>query len=131
VSKVTPTRGEDNPRSSDGNPESVNCNLESGNCHPKSGNHNPNSDNSNPGKENDWQGEDPDPMDVNMVFTIPAEFHAPTEDITELALGVERTVFEKVKNLGAHMKSLFIWGHLDRMPIRHMLVDGGDTTEAK
>jgi hypothetical protein len=131
VSKVTPTRGEDNPRSSDGNPESVNCNLESGNCHPKSGNHNPNSDNSNPGKENDRQGEEPDPMDVNMVFTIPAEFYAPTEDIAELALGAERAVFEKVKNLGAHMKSLFIRGHLDIMPTRHMLVDGGDPTEAK
>jgi hypothetical protein len=53
-------------------------------------------------------------MDVNIVFTIPAEFHAPTED-----------VFEKPENPGAHMKPLFIWGHLDGTSIGHMLVDGG------
>jgi hypothetical protein len=47
-------------------------------------------------------------MDVNMVFMIPAKFHAPMEDVTELALGVERAVFEKPENLGAHMKPLFI-----------------------
>jgi hypothetical protein len=47
-------------------------------------------------------------MDVNMVFMIPAKFHAPMEDITELALGVERAMFEKPENLGAHMKPLFI-----------------------
>jgi hypothetical protein len=87
---------EDNPGSGDGsNPEWGNCHLESGNLNPDSGN-------SNPGKENDRQGEEPVPMDINMVFTIPAEFHAPTED-----------VFEKPENPGAHMKPLFIWGHLD------------------
>jgi hypothetical protein len=47
-------------------------------------------------------------MDVNMVFTIPAEFRAPMEDVAELALGAERAVFEKKKNPGAHMKPLFI-----------------------
>jgi hypothetical protein len=64
-------------------------------------------------------------MDVNMVFTILAEFRAPTEDVPELALGAERVVFEKPKNLGAHMKPLFIRGHLDGTPIEHMLIDGG------
>jgi hypothetical protein len=64
-------------------------------------------------------------MDVNMVFTIPAEFHAPTEDIVELALGAECAVFEKPENMGAHMKPLFIQGHLDGTPIGHMLMDGG------
>jgi hypothetical protein len=64
-------------------------------------------------------------MDVNMVFTIPAEFRAPTKDVAELALGAERAVFEKPENPCAHMKPLFIWGHLDGTPIGHMLVDGG------
>jgi hypothetical protein len=64
-------------------------------------------------------------MDVNMVFTIPVEFHAPTEDIAELALGAERAMFEKPENLGVHMKPLFIQGHLDGTPIGHMLMDGG------
>jgi hypothetical protein len=123
--KVTPARGEDNLGSVDGNPESGNCNPESGNCHPKSGNHNPDSGNSNSGKESDQQGEELVPMDVIMVFMIPAEFSAPTEDVTEFALGAERVVFEKLENSGAHMKPLFIRGHLDRMLIGHMLVDRG------
>jgi hypothetical protein len=60
-----------------------------------------------------------------MVFTIPTKFRAPTEDIAELALVAERAVFEKPENSGAHMKPLFIRGHLDGMPIGHMLVDRG------
>jgi hypothetical protein len=64
-------------------------------------------------------------MDVNMVFMILAEFHAPAEDVAELTLGAGRAVFEKPENPSARMKPLFIWGHLDGMPIRHMLVDGG------
>jgi hypothetical protein len=64
-------------------------------------------------------------MDVNIVFMIPVEFHAPTKDVAELALGAERAMFEKLENLGAHMKPLFIRGHLDGTPIGHMLIDGG------
>jgi hypothetical protein len=82
-------------------------------------------DNCNLGKENDRQGEEPTPMGIDMVFTIPVEFHAPMKDVAELALGAERTVFEKPENLGAHMKPLFIREHLDGTPIRHMLIDGG------
>jgi hypothetical protein len=64
-------------------------------------------------------------MDINMVLMIPVEFGAPMKDITELALGAERTMFEKPENPGAHMKPLFIQGHLDGTSIGHMLVDGG------
>jgi hypothetical protein len=64
-------------------------------------------------------------MDINMVFTIPVEFHAPTEDVVELTLGVERAMFEKLENPGAHMKPLFIRGHLDGRLIGQMLIDGG------
>jgi hypothetical protein len=64
-------------------------------------------------------------MDVNMVFTIPAEFHAPADNIAELTLGAGRAVFKKPENPRARMKPLFIRGHLDGMPIGHMLVDGG------
>jgi hypothetical protein len=63
-------------------------------------------------------------MDVNMVFTIPVEFRAPTRDVTELPLGAECAVFEKPENPCAHMNPLFIRGHLDRMPVKHMLMDG-------
>jgi hypothetical protein len=64
-------------------------------------------------------------MDINMVFIILAEFCVPMEDVMELALGAERAVFEKLENPGAHMKPLFIRGHLDGMLIRLMLIDGG------
>jgi hypothetical protein len=107
ASKVTPASGEDC------HPQSGNCNPESGDCHSESGNRNPDSSSSNPSKENDRQGEEPVPMDV------------PTKDVTKLVLGAECAVFEKPENPGAHMKPLFIRGHLDRMPIRHMLIDGG------
>jgi hypothetical protein len=60
-----------------------------------------------------------------MVFTIPAEFHAPMKDVVELALGARHAVFEKPENPSAHMKLLFIWGHLDGTPVGHMLVHGG------
>jgi hypothetical protein len=43
----------------------------------------------------------------------------------ELVLGAERAMFEKPENLGAHMKPLFIRGHLDGTLIGHMLIDGG------
>jgi hypothetical protein len=125
ASKVTFVRGEDNPGSGDGNSESSNYNPKWGICHPESGDRNPGSGNSNLGRENDWQGEEPVLMDINMVFTIPVEFLAPTEDVTELELGAEHAMFEKRKNPGAHMKPLFIRGHLDGTLIRHMLVDGG------
>jgi hypothetical protein len=125
VSKVTPARGEDNPGSDDGNTELGNCNPESGNCHLDLGNRNSDSGNNNPGKENDRQVEVPGPMDINIVFAIPEKFCVATEDIMELALGVECAMFKKPKIPGAHMKPLFIRGHLDRTLIRHMLIDGG------
>jgi hypothetical protein len=125
VSKVTTARGEDNTGWGDENSESGKCNPESGDCHRESGNRNPDSGNNNPGKENDRQGEEPILMDVNMVFMIPAEFRAPTEDVAELRLGAERAVFEKPDNPVVHMKPLFIRGHWDGTPIEHMLIDGG------
>jgi hypothetical protein len=62
-------------------------------------------------------------MDVNMVFTIPAEFCVPMKDVMELALGAERAMFKKLGNPGTHMKPLFIWEHLNFMPVG--LMDGG------
>jgi hypothetical protein len=64
-------------------------------------------------------------MDVNMVFMILIMFCALVEDVAELMLGAGRAVFEKLENPGAHMKPLFIRGHLDGTSISHMLVDGG------
>jgi hypothetical protein len=109
VGKVTPVRGKDNLRSGDGNTEL--------------GNRNPNSGNINLGKENDRQLEEPVLIDVSMVFMIPAKFCEPMEDIAELVLGEECAMLEKPEHPGAHMRPLFIRGHLDGTPIGHMLVD--------
>jgi hypothetical protein len=112
ASKVTPARGEDNPGSGDGNPELGNCNPELGNCHlksgdwnpesgnyhPESGNHNSDSGNSNPGKGNDWQGEEPVPMDVNMVFTKPARIRVRVSDT--IRIGYADMLFPKKHQYG-------------------------------
>jgi hypothetical protein len=51
-------------------------------------------------------------MEVNMVFVIPVEFHAPENKVVELALGDERAMFKKPVKAGKHMRPLFIKGHL-------------------
>jgi hypothetical protein len=96
-----------------------------GDPNPESGNSNPGSDNLNPSEKEDRLGEGSTRMDVSRVFMILTEFCASTENVTVLALGVERVVFEKPENPGAHMKPLFIWGHIDGTPVGHMLIDGG------
>jgi hypothetical protein len=58
-----------------------------GDPNPESSNSNPGSGNLNPSEKEDWLGEEPTRMDVNNVFMILAEFRAPTENVTELALG--------------------------------------------
>jgi hypothetical protein len=104
--EVTSAKGDPNPRSGSSNPESGNCNL---------------------GGNEDWREEELTWMDINMVFMIPAEFCAPTEDVAELALGAECVMFEKPENLAAHIKPLFIRGHLDGTPVTHMLLNGGSS----
>jgi hypothetical protein len=55
---------------------------------------------SNPDKGEDQQEQRPTQMEINMVFTTPAEFRVPTEDVVELTLGAERVMFEKPDNPG-------------------------------
>jgi hypothetical protein len=64
-------------------------------------------------------------MGINRFFMISVEFCVPMEDVTGLALGAKHAIFEKSENPGAHMKPLFIRGHLDGTPVGHMLMDGG------
>jgi hypothetical protein len=63
----------------------------------------------NPSEKEDRLGEVSTRMDISMVFMIPAEFRAPTENVAESALGAERAMFEKPENPDAHMRPLFIW----------------------
>jgi hypothetical protein len=63
-------------------------------------------------------------LDVNMVFEVSVEFHAPESSVVEMSLGAERAVFEKPKRAGKQMKPLFIKGHLNGKPVGRMMVDG-------
>jgi hypothetical protein len=69
----------------------------------------------------------PTSMDVNMVFTLPVEFRAVEEEVAQMCLGPKEVMFEKTKESSQHLKSLYVWGHIDGKLISRMLVDGGAT----
>jgi hypothetical protein len=64
-------------------------------------------------------------VEANMVFELLAEFRAPEDEVAELALGAKTTVFQKPEKLGAHMKPLFVRGHLQGKPVQWIMIDGG------
>jgi hypothetical protein len=64
-------------------------------------------------------------MDINMVFTLPAEFRGAEEEVAQMCLGPREVVFEKSEESSQHMKPLYARGHIDGRPISRMLVDGG------
>jgi hypothetical protein len=64
-------------------------------------------------------------IEVNMVFELPAEFRAPEDEVTELALGAKTAVFQKPEKLGMHMKPLSVRGHLQGKPAQQIMIDGG------
>jgi hypothetical protein len=59
-------------------------------------------------------------IEVNMVFMILEEFRAPQSDVAELALGVERAVFEKSVKPREHMKPFYVSRHLDGVLVNRM-----------
>jgi hypothetical protein len=67
----------------------------------------------------------PTGMDINMVFTLPAEFRGAEEEVTQMCLGPKEAMFEKPEELSQHMKPLYVRGHIDGRPISKMLVDVG------
>jgi hypothetical protein len=64
-------------------------------------------------------------MDINLVFTLPAEFRGPKEEVAQMSLSPKEVVFEKPEDLSQHLKSLYIWGHINGKRISGMLVDSG------
>jgi hypothetical protein len=60
-----------------------------------------------------------------MIFMLPAEFKGEDEEIAQMCLGPTVAMFKKPEELGQHLKSLFIQGHIDGRPISKMLIDGG------
>jgi hypothetical protein len=67
----------------------------------------------------------PTDMDINMVFTLPAEFRGAEEEVTQMCLGPKEAMFEKPEELSQHMKPLYIRGHIDGRSISKMLIDVG------
>jgi hypothetical protein len=66
-------------------------------------------------------------MDVNMVFTLPAEFRGVEEEITQLCLGPKEVMFEKPEESSQHLKPLYVQRHIDGRPISKMLVNDSTT----
>jgi hypothetical protein len=64
-------------------------------------------------------------MEINMVFTLPAEFRSIEEEVTSMCLSPKEVVFEKPEELSQHLKPLYIRGHINGKPVSRMLIDGG------
>jgi len=93
----------------------------------------------NSGQSEDQQQSDPNgkgpSADVNMVFMLPMEFLAPSNDdeglefsdqIAQLALDPMTAIFEKpADNERQHLKALFVKGRVDGQPMTKILIDGG------
>jgi hypothetical protein len=70
---------------------------------------------------------------INMVFILPMEFKAPTDDeeaeeqaMAELTLDPMPATFDKPKEKEhRHLRPLYIKGHVDGRPMTKMLVNGG------
>jgi hypothetical protein len=66
----------------------------------------------------------PTSMDINMVFTLLAEFRGAEEEVAQMCLGPKEVMFKKPKESSQHLKPLYARGHIDRKPISRMLIDG-------
>jgi hypothetical protein len=69
----------------------------------------------------------PTGMDINMVFTLPAEFRGREEEVAHMCLGPKEAMFEKPEESSQHLMSFYVRGHIDGKPISMMLIDGGAT----
>jgi hypothetical protein len=67
----------------------------------------------------------PTGMDMNMVFTLLAEFKCVEERVAQMCLSPKEAMFEKPKDSSQHLRPLYIQGHIDGKPISKMLIDGG------
>jgi hypothetical protein len=67
----------------------------------------------------------PTGMDINMVFTLLAEFRGVTEEVAQMCLSPKEAMFEKPEESSQHLKSLYIRGHINKKPISRMLIDSG------
>jgi hypothetical protein len=55
----------------------------------------------------------PTGVDINMMFTLLAEFRGAKEEVTQICHSPKEVVFKKPEESSQHLKSLFIRGHID------------------
>jgi hypothetical protein len=67
----------------------------------------------------------PTGMDVNMVFTLPAEFRGIEEEVAQMYLDPMESMFVKPEESSQLLKPLYIQGHIDGKPVSRILIDGG------
>jgi hypothetical protein len=67
----------------------------------------------------------PTGMDINMVFTLSAEFKGIEEEVAQMYLGPKEVVFEKSEESSQHMKPLYVRGHINGRSIPRMLINNG------
>jgi hypothetical protein len=72
----------------------------------------------------DWSPP-PTGKDINMVFTLSAEFKGAEEEVAQTCLGPKEAMFKKPEESSQHMKPLYARRHINGRPISRMLVDGG------
>jgi hypothetical protein len=67
-----------------------------------------------------------DGMETNVIYLSSTDYSLhEEEEVSQLALGPQDTIFKKPVESGNHLKSLYILGHLDSTPVARMLFDGG------
>jgi hypothetical protein len=50
----------------------------------------------------------PTSMDINMVFTLPAEFKGAKEEVAQMCLGPKEAMFEKPEESSQHLKPFYV-----------------------
>jgi hypothetical protein len=62
-------------------------------------------------------------MEVNIVYLSSTDYSLlEEEEVSQLALGPQDAIIKKPAESGDHLKSLYIRGHLNGMPVTRMLV---------
>jgi hypothetical protein len=67
----------------------------------------------------------PTGMDIDMVFTLPAEFRGAKEEVALMCISPKDSMFEKPKESSQHLKPLYVRGHINGKPITRRLINGG------
>jgi hypothetical protein len=64
-------------------------------------------------------------MDINMVFTLLAEFKGVKEEVSHMCLDPKEVMFEKPEESSQHLKPLYIRDHINGRLISRMLINDG------